>query len=85
VHTHSINYKSFIFSLNMASISVTSIKKAISRFQEDSAQFTTQQKLVPLLSFGRSREMSGHPSVFEEILNCSVGTVDEDNMQSSRR
>jgi hypothetical protein len=31
----------------MTIISVTSIKKAISGFQEDSAQFTTQQNLDP--------------------------------------
>jgi len=32
-------------SLNMTSICITSIKKAISKLQEDSAQFTTQQKV----------------------------------------
>jgi hypothetical protein len=31
----------------MTSISVTSFKKAISGFQEDSTQFTTQQKSIP--------------------------------------
>jgi hypothetical protein len=34
-------------SLNMTNISVTSIKKAISRLLEGSAQFTNQQKLDP--------------------------------------
>jgi hypothetical protein len=34
----------------MTSISVTSIKKAIFELQEDSAQFTTQQRSDPQLS-----------------------------------
>jgi hypothetical protein len=37
----------------MTSFSVTSYKKAISEFQEDSAQFATQQKLDPLFSSRR--------------------------------
>jgi hypothetical protein len=69
----------------MISISVTSIKKAISEFHEDSTQFTTQHKLVPLLLSGRPRETSRRPSVFENILNSSADTVGEDSMQPSRR
>jgi len=36
----------------MTGISVTSIKKAISKLLEDSAQFTTQQKSDPQLIVG---------------------------------
>jgi hypothetical protein len=36
--------------LYLTIINVTSIKKAISKFQEDSAQFTTQQKSNPQLT-----------------------------------
>jgi hypothetical protein len=38
--------------LNMTSFSVTSIKKAISEFQEYSTQFTTQQKSDLLVCVG---------------------------------
>jgi uncharacterized Zn-finger protein len=59
----------------MTSFSVTSIKKAISEFQEDSAQFTIQQKSDPLFPFGRASEASGHPSVFEKILPVQYASV----------
>jgi hypothetical protein len=69
----------------MTSISVTSIKKEISGFQEDSAQFTTQQKSVLLLPSGQPKETSECPSVFEKILDSSADTVVEDSMQPSTR
>jgi hypothetical protein len=62
----------------MTIISVTSFKKAISGFQEDSTQFTTQQKSDPYLP-------SRRPSVFEKILNSSADTLGEDSMQPSGR
>jgi len=49
--------------LNMTSISVISIKKAISRIQEDSAQFTSQKKSDPSLPFGRHCKASGRSSI----------------------
>jgi hypothetical protein len=53
----SSNIQSLFFeyekSLNMTSFSVTSIKKAISEFQKDSAKFPTQQKSDPLFPSGR--------------------------------
>jgi hypothetical protein len=56
----------------MTSFNVTSIKKAILEFSEDSAQFTTQQKLDPLFPSERTRDTSGHPSVFEKIFQLSM-------------
>jgi hypothetical protein len=47
----------------MTSLSVTSIKKAISDFKKDSAKFPTQQKSDPLFPSGRSSEASGRPPV----------------------
>jgi len=56
----------------MTSFSVISLKKAISEFQEDSTQFTTQQKSDPLFPSGWTRGTSGHPSMFKKILNSSA-------------
>jgi hypothetical protein len=56
----------------MTSFSVISIKKAISEFQENFAQFPTQQKSDPLHPSGRTRDTSRRPSVFEKIPNNSV-------------
>jgi hypothetical protein len=47
----------------MTSFSVTSFKKAISEFQEDSTKLTTQQKSNPLFPFGRASEVFGRPHV----------------------
>jgi hypothetical protein len=47
----------------MTSFSVTSFKKAISEFQEDSVKFPTQQKLDPLFSSRLSSEAFGRPPV----------------------
>jgi hypothetical protein len=56
----------------MTIFSVTSIKKAISEFQEDSTQFPTQQKSDPLFPSGWTKDTSGRLSVFEKILNSSA-------------
>lgn len=56
----------------MTSFSITSIKNAILEFQEDSAQFITQQKSDFLFPSGRTRDTSGRPFVFEKILNSSA-------------
>jgi hypothetical protein len=68
----------------MTSFSVTSIKKAISEFQEDSAQFTTQQKSDPLFPSGWASEVFGtregcyrkavtvyHPNVLSLLLDSA--------------
>jgi hypothetical protein len=47
----------------MTSFSVTSFKKAISEFQEDSTKFPTQQNSDPLFSSGQSSEASERPPV----------------------
>jgi hypothetical protein len=75
----------------MISFSVTSIKKAISEFQEDSMQLTTQQKSNPLFSSERASEASKRPSVWRRFyiaLHASVRTRRQhrpDTSQCSRR
>jgi hypothetical protein len=65
----------------MTIISVTSFKKAISRFQEDSAQFTTQQKSDPQLIVRMAHWNIRTPiNVWEDFEQLSI-----DSMQSSRR
>jgi hypothetical protein len=59
-------------SLNM--INVISSRNVISRHQEDSAQFTAQQGLLPTYHPDGPEEASGHPSVFEECPNTSANT-----------
>jgi hypothetical protein len=49
----------------MTNFSVTSFKKTISEFQEDSAKFPIQQKLDPLF-------LSGHPSMSRRFCQLSV-------------
>jgi hypothetical protein len=56
----------------MTSFSVTSIKKAISKFLEDSVQLTTQQKLDPLFPSGWASEASGHLSVSRRFCQLSM-------------
>jgi hypothetical protein len=58
----------------MTSFSVTSFKKAISDFQEDSAKFPTQQKLDLLFLSGWSSEVSGCPLV-SKILTAQRASV----------
>jgi len=53
-------------SLNMTSIGVISSRKAISRSQEDSAQFTTQQSRFPTYRPDSPEEAFERPSMFEE-------------------
>jgi hypothetical protein len=77
----------------MTSTSVTSIKKAISRLLEDSAQFTTQQKSESQLIVREDFEQlsidsinrpddratsSKHYSLFEKILNYAADMFGED-------
>jgi hypothetical protein len=51
----------------MTSISVISSKKAISRHQEDSTQFTAQQSRFPTYHPDGPKEDSERPSMFEEV------------------
>jgi hypothetical protein len=56
----------------MTSFSVTSIKKAILKFQEDSVPFPTQQKSDPLFLSGRACEASRHRYVLRRFGQLSV-------------
>jgi hypothetical protein len=54
-------------SLNLISISVINLRKAISRCQEDSAQFTTQQSRFPTYRLDGLEESFRRPLVFKEV------------------
>jgi hypothetical protein len=69
----------------MTSFSVTSIKKAISEFQEDSAQFTTQQKSDPLFPSGWASEVFGRPSVSRRFQISFTDMDRKDSLQLSGR
>jgi len=51
----------------MISINVNSSRKVISRCQEDSAEFTTQQSQFPTYCPDGPKELFGRPSVFGEV------------------
>jgi hypothetical protein len=59
----------------MTSFSVTSIKKIISEFQEDSTQFPTQQKSNPLFPSGRTRDTSKRPSISRRFCTTQHASV----------
>jgi hypothetical protein len=59
----------------MMSFSVTSFKKAISEFQEDSVKFSTQQKSDPLFMSGRSSEAYRRPPVSRRFFQFNVAYV----------
>jgi hypothetical protein len=59
----------------MTSINVTSFRKVISEFQEDSVKFSTQQKSDPLFPSERSSEASGRPLVSRRLCQLSVASV----------
>jgi len=56
----------------MTSFSITSFKKAVSEFQEDSTQFPTQQKSNPLFPSERACEASGQPSVLRRFCELNI-------------
>jgi hypothetical protein len=64
----------------MTSFSVTSIKQAILEFQEDSAQFSTQQKLDPLFLFGWACEASECPFVSRRFCQLSMHSSGRSSM-----
>jgi hypothetical protein len=71
----------------MTSFNIISFKKAISEFQEDSAQFPTQQKSNPLFPSGWACEASGRPSVLRRFYQLNMhpsgrSSVFEKNLES---
>jgi hypothetical protein len=67
----------------MTSFNVTSIKKAISEFQEDFAQLTTQQKSEPLFPSERTRDMSVRPSVLRRFWTAQHSSMHSSGQQGN--
>jgi hypothetical protein len=58
----------------MTSLVSQASRTQFQKFQEDSAQLTTQQKLDPLFSFGWSSDASGRPPDSDKLSVASVQT-----------